>query len=169
MGAGAWWGSVQKGWSNQGALILWKGWFLCLKCRLSLPGFSWQVQKEHQSLVYCAPNHVHQDPADTLQASDQVGRKHYWTLTCMLTLQGSNGAFSEGHKLNPGCQAWSLSPFSIFSQFWAQTYLHTRNTYSGTTEFAALHYSFSLQPSTFSSAIQIFNLLWNWNLWNNWE
>lgn len=116
MGAGLWWCSVQKGWSNQGALILWKGWFLCLKCSLSLLGFSWQVQEEHQSLVYCAPNHVHQDPTDTLQASDQVGGKHYRRLTHMPTLRGSSGAFSERHKVSPGTR-WvkpSLDSLTLF-------------------------------------------------------
>jgi len=66
---------------------------LLAKCSSSLLSFSWQVQEEHQSLVYCAPNHVHQDPLDSLQASDQVGSTIGGRVTHILTLLGNNGAF----------------------------------------------------------------------------
>lgn len=55
-----------------GSLKLVKRLVPLLKAQFIL-SFSWQVQEEHQSLVHCAPNHVYQDPADSLQASDQVG------------------------------------------------------------------------------------------------
>lgn len=70
------WGVVRqnaKGTEHLECLNLVKRLVPLLKHSSSSLSFSWQVQEEHQSLVYCASNHVHQDPSDSLQASDQVG------------------------------------------------------------------------------------------------